>query len=340
MAGAGNAGHGHDAADGPTVVITYHKFGDAPTERGVLAALGARVVQVDDLDSPASVAALRVADALMVTIQPVPAATIAHLDRCRIISRVGTGVDAIDLPAATARGIWVTSVPDYAIDEVSAHALALILTHARRLPTLVASTRRGEWDPKVAPMPRRLTGQTLGLLGFGRIGRATAARGRGLGFAVIAHDPYVAPAEIAAAGVRAVDRDTLLRESDYLSLHVPLTAETRGLIDAAALARMQPSAVLVNTARGEVVDPDALLAAIQAGRLAGAALDVLPTEPPAPDHPLLRDDRVLITPHSAWSSEESAHDVAVRGAEEVVRVLRGDRPRCPVNEGGAARPAP
>lgn len=321
----------------PTVVIAYQKFGDSPIERDVLAAAGARVLQVDTLDSAEARAAVRDADALMVTIQPVPASLIATMGRCRIISRVGTGVDAIDIPAATGHGVWVTYVPDYAVDEVSAHALALTLSLARRLPRLIESTRRGAWDYREAPVPLRLAGQTLGVLGFGRIGRAMAAKARGVGFRVLGHDPYVDPAEMTTAGVRSVDWDTLLRSSDVLSLHVPLTDETRRMVDARALGLMKPSAFLINTARGEVVDIDALLEAVRAERIAGAGIDVLPAEPPGADHPILGEARILVTPHSAWSSEEAAHDVAVRGAEEVLRVLRGERPRSPVNEVSGVR---
>ena len=321
----------------PTVVIAHKQVEDAPVEREVLAEAGACLVSVTDLDSAEGRAATREADALMVTVQPVSRDLIAGMERCRIISRAGTGVDAIDIAAATPRGIWVTYVPDYAVDEVSAHALALVLTQARRLPRLIDSTRRGAWDYREAPMPRRLAGQTLGVLGFGRIGRAMAAKARGVGFRVLAHDPYVEPTEMEAAGVDSVDWETLLGSSDFLSLHVPLTPETRRMVDAQALSLMKRSAFLVNTARGEVVDVDALLEAVHADRIAGAALDVLPTEPPGADHALLREERILITPHSAWSSEESARDVAIRAAEEVVRVLQGGRPRCPVNDVDSAR---
>ncbi len=317
---------------GMTVVIAYEKFGASLVERDVLTPIGAHVVKIGDLGSSEGRAAVREADALMVTTQAVPAELLREMRRCRIVSRVGTGVDAIDVAAATASGIWVTYVPDYAVDEVSSHALALVLAQARQLPRLIDSTRRGIWDYRQAPVPRRLKDQTLGVLGFGRIGRAMAAKGRGVGFAVIAHDPYVDAAEMTAVGVRPVDWKTLLGASDFLSLHVPLTEETRRMVDARVLSQMKPTAFLVNTARGEVVDVDALLRAVRAGQIAGAGLDVLPVEPPGADHPILREERVIVTPHSAWSSVESAIDVAVRGAEEVARVLCGERPRSPANE--------
>jgi D-3-phosphoglycerate dehydrogenase len=254
------------------------------------------------------------------------------MTRCRIVSRVGTGLDAIDIPAATQLGIWVTNVPDYSVDEVSTHAITLLLAQARRLPRILEATRRGVWDSRIArPFPR-LKGQTLGVLGFGRIAQAVAAKGRGLGLEVSAHDPFIAPQIMAAAGVRAVSAEVLWRESDFISLHTPLTDTSRHIVNAQALAQMKPTAYLINTARGPLVDEAALLAAVRAGQIAGAALDVLEVEPPPADHPLLHDDRILITPHYAWYSEAANVDVRVRGAEEVVRVWRGERPRCPANE--------
>lgn len=316
----------------PTVVITYTGIGDTRIEEAVLAPTGARIRYLDGLDAADAPAALRAADALMVTIQPVTAAVIGTLGRCRIISRVGVGLDNIDIPAATARSIWVNNVPDYCIDEVSMHAIALMLAHLRRVSSWGAMTCRGAWDGATAATMRRPDNLTFGVLGFGRIGSAAAAKARGLGLRVIAHDPHIAPAVIAAAGVMPVDWRTLLGTADYLSLHVPLTDETRRIINADALALMQPHTYLINTARGGVIDEDALLDALRRGTIAGAALDVLTTEPPHPDHPLLHDARVTITPHVAWGSAEASADVRMKGAAEVVRALRGERPRFPANE--------
>ena len=316
----------------PTVVIAYAEPQDTPVETQILAPLQATLVHLQGLETAAQLAAAQQADALMVTIQKVPASLIATLPHCRVISRLGTGLDAIDIPAATARGIWVSYVPDYSVDEVSTHAITLLLAQARRLPRILASTRRGEWNSALAQPFPRLKGQTLGVLGFGRIGRAVAAKGLGLGLEVIAHDPYLAPEVMATAGVRAVDAATLWRESDFVSLHMPLTDGTRHIVNAQVLAQMKPTVYLINTARGPLIDEAALLHAVRSGQIAGAALDVLTAEPPPPDDPLLHEDKILITPHYAWYSEDANHDVRVRGAEEVVRVLRGERPRCPVNE--------
>jgi D-3-phosphoglycerate dehydrogenase len=320
----------------PTVVIGYPGFGDIEIEKEVLRAVDADVVHTGTLDTPAARDVVRNADAVMVTIQPVPAALIANMARCRIVSRVGTGLDAIDLDAATAHGIWVTYVPDYSVDEVSAHAIMLLLAQARGLAPLLQGTRNGRWDGGGVHV-RRLQGQVLGLIGGGRIGMATAAKARGLGLEVLVYDPYLAAGALAGTEFRAVDLATLLRESDYVSLHAPLTHENRHIIDAQALAQMKPTAYLINTARGPLIDEAALVAAVRAGTIAGAALDVLAVEPPRPDNPLLHEERILVTPHTAWYSEEAKLDVRRRGAEEVVRVLRNDLPRTPVNHITARR---
>lgn len=312
----------------PTVAIVYDGLGDGRIEEDVLAATDAAVVYPTDFASPD----VRTADALMVTVQPIRADFITSLERCRIISRVGVGLDNIDIPAATERGIWVVNVPDYAIAEVSTHAIALMLSHMRRVPGWHARTRAGEWNGEGATAMRRTDELTFGVLGFGRIGSAAAAKGRGLGMRVIAHDPYIDQAAITAAGIEPVSWETLLHESDYLSLHVPLTETTRTIIGADALRLMKPTAYVINTARGGVIDQTALLDALNEERLAGAALDVLSVEPPPQDHPLLSHERVVVTPHVAWASAEASRDVRVKGAEEVVRVLCGERPRHPANE--------
>jgi D-3-phosphoglycerate dehydrogenase / 2-oxoglutarate reductase len=314
-----------------TVVIAYHPFGDLQIEREILQRLGGRVLEFTATNTPEVREALRTADALMVTTQPVPADLIAVMERCRIISRVGTGLDAIDLEAAAQKGIWVTYVPDYSIDEVSTHAISLLLALARGIPDLVASTRAGRWDNTAGGTMYRLKGQVLGILGCGRIGQAAAAKGLGLGLRVIAHDPYMDDDAIRACGVEPVDLDTLLRDSDFITLHTPLSESNRHIINAASLAKMKPTAYLINTARGPLIDEMALLHAVRAGQIAGAALDVLTVEPPSPDHPLLHEPRILVTPHTAWYSEAAKVDVRIRGAEEVVRVLNGEPPRAPAN---------
>lgn len=321
----------------PLVVIGYSEFADIAVEAEVLAAVGAEVVQVPGL-AEASAELLARAAALMVSVQPVAAELMDKMGECRIVSRVGTGLDAIDIPAATERGIWVTNVPDYSIDEVSTHAVALLLALARRLPRLVNDTRQGIWNPKAAQPFPRMRGQVLGTLGFGRIARAAVSKAQALGLKVLVHDPYVPVEQIEAAGCRAVAWPTLLSEADFISLHTPLTPETRHILNAEALALVKPTAFVINTARGALIDEAALLAAVQAGRLAGAALDVLGVEPPAADYAVLHDDRILVTPHIAWYSEGATAEVRVQGADNVARVLRGETPRTPANHVNGRRP--
>lgn len=316
----------------PTVVIAYN-LADIDIEQRIIGPTGAEIIHTRRLDTPEAQDIASRADVLMVTIEKVDAGLINRMAHCKLICRIGTGLDAIDIPAATQRGIWVTNVPDYAVDEVSSHAIALLLNHARRLPTLFDLVERGQWwDAKQVGPIRRLRGQTLGLLAYGRIGQATARKAQGLGLNVIAYDPYLTEDALAADGVRKADLETMLREADYLSLHAPLTDSTREILNATTLALMKPTAYIINTARGGLINETALLEAVQSGTIAGAALDVLQKEPVAPDSPLLTERRILLTPHAAWYSEEANEDVRVKGAEDVVRVLRGERPRTPVNQ--------
>ncbi len=314
------------------IVVAYDEFPDLSLEKQVLSGIDAALKQIHGLDSSETQDAASAADALMVTTHPVRRDLLQRMTRCKIISRVGTGLDSIDISAATEYGIWVTNVPDYSVDEVSSHTIALLLAQARRLPKLLELTRQGIWDSKSVRPFERLSGQTLGVVGFGRIARAVAAKAQGLGLRILAYDPYIDASSIEATGAKAVSLETLLRESDFVALHTPLTESTRHIINREALALMKPTAFLINTARGPLIDEDALLEVVRAGRIAGAALDVLTVEPPPPDHPLLHEEHVLVTPHTAWYSEAANRDVRVRGAEEVLRVLRGEKPRFPANQ--------
>ncbi|MGD0240899.1 MAG: C-terminal binding protein [Streptosporangiaceae bacterium] len=311
-----------------TVVIAYGQRAQTELETGLLEGMGYQVRYLNGLSDRSG---LDGADALMVTVQEVTDEILAAMPACKIVARVGTGLDSIDLDAAARRGIQVTYVADYSVDEVSTHAIALLLSWARRIPQYLDLVRAGQWNSVGAGTIRRLTEQALGVAGFGRIGQAAAGKARGLGLRVLVCDPYRSGDDIRAAGCEPASWGTLLAESDFISLHVPLTPDSEHLIDAAALRAMKPTAVLINTARGALVDEAALAAAISAGEIAGAALDVLATEPPAADSPLLADPRVLITPHGAWYSTEAQRDVAVRACEDVQRVLSGQPPRSPAN---------
>ncbi|HMN27298.1 MAG TPA: C-terminal binding protein [Caldilineaceae bacterium] len=316
----------------PKVLIAYSGFGDLAVEQEVLRRIDAEIIHTGDLTSPQSLAAVKTADALMVALEKVSAEIIASMTRCRVISRAGTGLDSIDIAAATAHGVWVAYVPDYSIDEVSTHAISLLLSLARGVVPLVQATRSGQWNSQLSGPVYRLKGKTLGVAGFGRIGQAAAEKGKGLGLNVLAYDPYLDGAAAARIGVQAVDLETLTRQSDFISLHMPLNEATHQFVNADFLAQMKPTAYLINAARGPLIDEAALLAAQRSGQIAGAGLDVLTVEPPAPDHPLLHEPRILVTPHSAWYSEEAKIDLRTRCAEEVVRVLNGEKPRSPVNQ--------
>jgi D-3-phosphoglycerate dehydrogenase len=322
-----------------TVMISYANPDAVFHERAVLEVAGLDVIATGDLTSARSLEIARGVDALMVGTEKVSAELMATMPYLAIVTRVGTGMDAIDIPAATELGIWVTNVPDYSIDEVSSHAIALMMAQARHLFPHRVFGGPGNWRYRAETPILRLANQTLGVLGLGRIGSASARKGKGLGLRVIAHDPYLDDSAFAELGIERVDFDTLLRESDYLTLHTPLNDETRGIIDARALSLMKPTAFLVNTARGGVVDVDALVAAVKAGMIAGAGIDVLVDEPPPADHPILFEERIIVTPHIGWASAEAAVDVRTRGAEDVVRAISGLRPKYPFNDVAGRRVA-
>ena len=317
------------------VLVLAHVFPDLAPERAVLEPRGVEVVDGTPLDPAARVDLALASDGLLVQYSTVDATLIARLRRCRVIGSYGVGYDQIDVAAAAARGITVVHVPDYGTEEVSDHTLCLLLGVARGLPGLQTGLRGGGWDYAASGPLHRLSGRTLGIVGLGRIGRRVAAKARPFGLRVLAADPYL-PAEVfAEQGVERRPLDRLLAESDFVSLHVPLTEETRGLLDARAFRLMKPGACLINAARGALVDETALLEALDDGRLAGAGLDVLAVEPPPAEHPLLRHPRVLVTPHSAWYAEEAMRDLQRLLAEDVGRVLAGCPARCAVP---AARP--
>jgi D-3-phosphoglycerate dehydrogenase len=275
------------------------------------------------------------ADVLINQYVPITAEALDALPRCRLVVRYGVGVDNVDVEAAAARGVWVANVPDYGRDEVADHTLALALSVLRGVVVLDRSVREGRWDLEAARPLRRLATQTYGVVGCGAIGSAVAQRAAGLGMRALGYD---LPQVTSGPPIERVPLAELLETADVVSLHAALTPDTHHLIGTDALARMRPSAFLVNTARGGLVDAAALLAALDAGELAGAALDVLEGEPPDElGWKLARHPRVVATPHAAWYSEEAFHTLKTEVAREALRVLQGDRPRSPVNQ-PAARP--
>jgi len=313
------------------VAVTDYVFSSLEPEQRVLAPLDVELRPAQCKSEEEIIALTQGADAVLNCYAKMTARVIESLDRCKIIARYGIGVDNVDLAAATRAKIVVTNVPDYCIDEVSDHALALLLALERQIASADHAVKGGAWDVVAHGAIRRLRGQTLGLVGFGKIAMVVAAKARAFGLNVLAHDPYLDAKAIAVRGAEAVEFDGLLAQSDVVSIHVPLLPETRNLIGARELARMKPSAFLINTSRGGIVDEGALAEALKAGRLAGAALDVLLVEPPPSDHPLRKLPNVVLTPHLAFYSRESVIELQTKAAEEVARALKGEPPRSPVN---------
>lgn len=310
-----------------------------PGEQAELDAVGASLVEVEGQSPEEILAAAEHCDALLVVSARVPASVIERLDRCRVISRLGAGTDRIDVEAATRSGIVVANVPDFCENEQAEHAFALLLAFARRLPFMMDAMQRFDWSARSHPGVHRIAGRTLGLVGFGASAKGVAARARPFGLKLLAwvRSPEKHRADAERLGVKLVDLDRLLRESDFISIHLPLMPETKHFIDAEKMRLMKPEAVLVNTARGAVIDESALVAALQEKRIAGAALDVfegidvfvLPGTPAK--HRLLELDNVILTPHCAGSSVESTRDSKVRGARNAAAVLAGHRPASIVN---------
>jgi len=275
----------------------------------------------------------RDADAILVTYAKLPGDLLRQLRRCKAIGRFGLGVDNIDVAAAAELGITVTYVPDYCMQEVSDHAMALLLALARKVPQSNALVQAGRWEmPAVVPI-HRLAGRVLGLVGFGNIPRELAPKAKAFGLRVVAHDPYVSQQVLDAAGVERVSFDQLLEISDFVSIHAPLLSATRGLFNAEVFRKMKKGARLINTARGPLVDEDALVAALDSGQLAGAALDVVVVEPLPKDSKLIGHDNVILTPHTAFYSVEALNELQTKCAADVARVLSGEPPVYPVKTG-------
>ncbi len=313
------------------VVVSDTKVMDGETRAAVLNAVDATVETIAAKEPAAVARAVKDADALIVDAgTQVTAEVIDAADSLKVVGRAGIGVDNIDVQAAVEAGVAVVNVPEYSVEEVSTHAFALMLACLRKIPTFDRSVKRGEWEWSVGQPIRRLAGSTVGLVAFGKLASRFAAKLRGFDVDVVAYDPYAAEYRMGDLGVEPVTFGTLLADSDIVSLHAPLTDETRGMIDADALDQMRDDALLVNTARGGLVDETALYDALAGGDLGGAGLDVREAEPPG-DSPLHDLDSVVCSPHVAWYSEESRVELTQTVAEDVIRVLRGEEPENPVD---------
>jgi len=320
------------------VLITDHAWPSIDVEGAILQNAGLEVTDARAPDEATLRGLARDADAIMTCFAQVTPSIIEAAPRLKVVARFGVGVDNIAVDVATARRIPVTYVPDYCVAEVAEHALALLLAQARGVVRYNRSVTSHGWDLSVAAPLRRIEGQTLGLIGCGRIGGRLAHKALGLGLRVIAFDANAAA--VTASGATPVDLEALLAQADFVSLHLPLTPDTRGFVGEALLRRMKPTAYLVNTARGGLVDTMALARALCEGWIAGAALDVLPQEPPAPDDPLVGLPNLVLTPHVAFYSEESLQALRQRTAQSVVDVLAGRDPEHMANRAALTSLAP
>jgi D-3-phosphoglycerate dehydrogenase len=316
------------------VVITDHTFESLDIEQEVLDEVDGGVELVDGEAHDGSLQELVAdADAVIVMYEEISADVVDAMSDCRIISRTGIGLDNVDIGAATERGIMVTNVPDYCIDEVSTHTMALLLALKRNVVFYDRQTDAGEWDVAAGPTMHRLQNQTLGLVAFGRTAQEVGRKAAAFGMDVLAWDPYLDDDEIRDAGGEPIDDlADVLNRADVLSVHTPLNEETRGMIGAEEFERLSDEAVVLNVARGGIIDEEELADALDAGEIAGAGIDVLTEEPPAADHPLVGRDDVVLTPHAAWNSVESMEELRRKSAENVRAALEGDVPTYLVND--------
>jgi D-3-phosphoglycerate dehydrogenase len=316
---------------GPVIAFADSVFPTLDPAKAALAHLNPTFLMSKSGSAEDILAVAKDADAILVTYAKITREIITQLTKCKAIGRFGLGVDNIDLVAAKEKGIAVNYVPDYCIREVSDHAMALLLSLIRKIPLSNRLVQGGRWEmPAVVPI-RRLEGTVLGLWGFGNIPRLVAPKAKAFGIDVIAYDPYAKPELFTQAGVECVELDALLARSDYISMHAPLTPQTRGILNADAFGKMKKGVTIVNTARGPLIDETALVAALDSGQVGGAALDVVATEPLAKDSPLLGRDNVIVTPHTAFYSIEALEELQSKCASDVARVLSGEKAVYPIS---------
>lgn len=314
------------------VLETDYVWPNTNPERAVLEAGGAELITAPDSDEDTLVELARDADGIMTCFAPVTEKVVRAAEKCVVIGRLGVGVDNIAVAFATELGIAVTNVPDYCVDEVSDHVMALLHTWNRKVALLDRSVREKGWGSIPLTMRMmRLRGKTIGIIGFGRIGEGVAAKAKAFGLNILAYGPRLTQEKVSRYGGRRVDLDTLLRESDFVTINAPLTDETQGMIGEAELDIMKPEAYLINTSRGALIDEQALYDALITHKIAGAGLDVMTGGIPAPDNPLIGLENIVITPHVAFFSQESTVEMEERAATSVVNVLHGTMPSSLVN---------
>jgi len=310
------------------VLITDYAWKSLEPERTILAEAGASLVVAETGSEDELVRLAHDVDGILTCWKSVTARVIREAGQCCAIGRYGIGLDNIDVACATELGIVVTNVPAYCVEEVSDHALALILSLARKVTAYDHAIKAGRYDLRALMPLYRLPGKTLGIVGFGKIGRTMYRKVRGFEFKILTYDPYLDSESLAGFDVEAVSFDELLKRSDLISIHAPLTPETRGLFNGEAFAKMKPTSFVVNTSRGPLIDEAALLQALNDGKIAGAGLDVLAKEPPSLQDPVLHHPRAIVTPHAAFYSEESVLELQTTAARQMAEALAG---RCPLN---------
>lgn len=320
-----------------TMLMDTQDWDSIAIERGILAEVGCEVLPLEFATDAELVAAIRNADALLPRYVNIRRHHIEAMTRCKVIARSGIGVDVVDVHAATEHGIWVTNVPSYCEEEVADHALALILTCARKIVPYFAGVKQGKWKWQTGQKILRLSQSTFGLVGFGKIGRLIWQRMKGFGCRGLIYDPYIPEQVIVQAGAFPASLNDLLKTADILHIQSPLTPQTYHLIGLDELRKMKPTAILTNAARGPIIDDQALYRALAEGWIATAGLDDLEEEPAKvrgwePDNPLLELPNVVITPHTAWYSEQAVEEVKRVSASEIARVLAGQKPKYPVNQ--------
>lgn len=314
------------------VLVTDDRHSDYSVEEQLLKEAGFALEVHDFRSIEEAIPAFSEADALLLNLFPMNAAAIERLPRCKVISRYGTGYDNVDVDAATAAGIWVARVPDYATEDASDHALALLLAGIRQIANRDRAVREKRWNAAPVAPVRRVRGLTLGIAGLGRVGKAMIRKVSGLGFGrILVYDPHKTAQTVKNHGAKQVDLDTFVRECDAISWHAPLSAETRGLVGRREFNLVKPGAIWVNTARGAIFDESALNDALEAGRLGYAGLDVFETEPLPADSPLRDRENVCFSDHFGYFSEESIVDLKTQATQNVIEVLSGRPPMHPVN---------
>jgi len=314
------------------VMVTDDRYGSYSKEEKVLKKIGAAVEVYNLVDEEQAIEVLREADGILVNLHPLPARVIAALERCKVISRYGVGYDNVDVDQATAKGIWVARVPDYCLEDVSDQALALLLACIRKVTFKDRRIREGGWNLHKEQPSFRIAGKTLGLIGYGAIARTLHRKVSGFGLdRVLVFDPFLDPQTITKNGGQAVDLRSLLKESDYVSVHAPLNDKTRGMVAARELSQMKKSGILINTSRGPLLDEKAVAEALADGKIAAAGLDVFESEPLPEQSPLRRLENVVLSDHAGWYSEESVAELKTKAAQNVLEVLEGRPPLYPVN---------